>query len=117
MKFIIDFVLELAPGGELFQYLNKYGKMSLSTTIFYSAEIIMACEYMHQVGVLHRDLKPENILLSREMHVKITDFGTATLIEESKGLFQIYINFSEAFVGTVQYLAPEVIEGKAHTEK
>lgn len=91
MKFIKDFVLELAPGGELFQYLNKYGKMPLSTVQFYIAEIIIACEYMHSVGVLHRDLKPENILLSRDMHVKITDFGTATLKEESKGKFLTWL--------------------------
>lgn len=42
---------------------------------FYSAEIILALEYIHQLGVIYRDLKPENILIESDGHIKLTDFG------------------------------------------
>ena len=51
----------------------------MSATVFYTAEIVNALEYMHNLKILHRDLKPENILLNKDRHVKITDFGTATV--------------------------------------
>lgn len=73
----------MAPGGELFKYLT-HGPLSLSATVFYTAEIVLALEYLHSKGIIHRDLKPENILLSKDMHVKVTDFGTAKLKSESE---------------------------------
>jgi serine/threonine protein kinase len=42
---------------------------------FYTAELIMAIEYLHKNGVIYRDLKPENILLDHNGHLRITDFG------------------------------------------
>jgi protein kinase X len=44
---------------------------------FYTAEIILALEYLHTQSVVYRDLKPENLLLDRDGHLKITDFGFA----------------------------------------
>ena len=56
------------------------GSFDDHSTQFYSAEIILALEYLHGKGVIHRDLKPENILLDEAGHIKITDFGTAKLL-------------------------------------
>jgi protein kinase X len=47
------------------------------TANFYTAEIILALEYLHTQSVVYRDLKPENLLLDRDGHLKITDFGFA----------------------------------------
>lgn len=44
---------------------------------FYTAEIVLALEYLHAQSVVYRDLKPENLLLDRDGHLKITDFGFA----------------------------------------
>jgi protein kinase X len=47
------------------------------TANFYTAEIVLALEYLHSQSVVYRDLKPENLLLDRDGHLKITDFGFA----------------------------------------
>ena len=71
-------------GGELFSYLRSAGRFSPSTTLFYSAEIVSALEYLHSLSVAYRDLKPENLLLDRQGHVVITDFGVAKVTENLK---------------------------------
>ncbi|KAI9222391.1 kinase-like domain-containing protein [Blastocladiella britannica] len=73
------FVIELAERGELLSYIRKLGSFDQPATRFYVAEIVTAIEYLHSKGILHRDLKPENILLSKDMHVKLADFGSAKI--------------------------------------
>eukprot|EP00761_Pharyngomonas_kirbyi_P001776 gb/GECH01001780.1/.p1 GENE.gb/GECH01001780.1/~~gb/GECH01001780.1/.p1 ORF type:complete len:408 (+),score=107.00 gb/GECH01001780.1/:1-1224(+) len=94
------FVLELAPGGELFTYISKSGPLTISAAKFYMAEIVTALEHMHRQGIVHRDMKPENVLLDRNMHVKLTDFGTAKM----EGIE------CDRFAGTAEYVSPEVLK-------
>uniref|UniRef100_A0A671LRA3 3-phosphoinositide-dependent protein kinase 1 n=1 Tax=Sinocyclocheilus anshuiensis TaxID=1608454 RepID=A0A671LRA3_9TELE len=102
------FGLSYAKNGELLKYIRKIGSFDETCTRFYSAEIVCALEYLHQKGFIHRDLKPENILLSEEMHIQITDFGTAKqLSSDSK---QARAN---SFVGTAQYVSPELLTEKS----
>lgn len=70
-------MFEYVPGGEMFSYLRNAGRFSEPTTLFYSAEITSAIDYLHKLSIVYRDLKPENILLDRRGHIKITDFGFA----------------------------------------
>jgi len=93
------------PGGELFSYLRNAGRFSPSTTLFYSAEIVSALEYLHSLSVAYRDLKPENLLLDRQGHIVITDFGFAKVITDR----------TWTLCGTPEYLAPEIIQSKGHT--
>jgi 3-phosphoinositide dependent protein kinase-1 len=81
------------------------GSFDEHSTQFYSAEIILALEYLHGCGVIHRDLKPENILLDKEGHIKITDFGTARLLTDD-------VDRANSFVGTAQYVSPELLQDK-----
>uniref|UniRef100_A0A669DI61 non-specific serine/threonine protein kinase n=1 Tax=Oreochromis niloticus TaxID=8128 RepID=A0A669DI61_ORENI len=75
---------------------------------FYLAELALALDHLHGLGIIYRDLKPENILLDEEGHIKLTDFG---LSKESID----HENKAYSFCGTVEYMAPEVVNRRGHT--
>lgn len=72
-------VMEYMVGGDLKSLLGNCGYMEESMATFYTAEVCLALEYLHSHGIVHRDLKPDNMLLSREGHVKLTDFGLSRI--------------------------------------
>ncbi|XP_028670296.1 3-phosphoinositide-dependent protein kinase 1-like [Erpetoichthys calabaricus] len=102
------FGLSYAKNGELLKYIRKIGSFDETCTRFYSAEIVCALEYLHKKGIIHRDLKPENILLSEEMHIQITDFGTAKQLSSDSRQAR-----ANSFVGTAQYVSPELLTEKS----
>jgi serine/threonine protein kinase len=67
--------MEYVPGGELFSYISRSGRLSTDAATIYAAEIVLAIEYLHKNNIIYRDLKPENVLLSASGHVKLIDFG------------------------------------------
>ena len=75
-------------------------------TKFYAAEILIALESLHKIGVLYRDLKPENVLLDEEGHICMTDFGMAKQVKEGE--------MTNSFVGTPEYLSPEMVDQTGH---
>ncbi|KAI1499817.1 kinase-like domain-containing protein [Biscogniauxia marginata] len=121
------YVLDLCNGGELLGVLKKTGTFDVECTRFFGAQILDAIEYMHSRGVIHRDLKPENVLLDDQLHVKITDFGTARLLSDprapqappkiedtgtsSRGKDQDDSR-AASFVGTAEYVSPELLTNK-----
>lgn len=118
------FVLDLASGGELLSTLKKMGSFNIECTRFYGAQILDSVAYMHSRGVIHRDLKPENVLLDRDMHVKITDFGTAKILPDPQtngtggGDYAgdptdgAETDRAVSFVGTAEYVSPELLRDK-----
>lgn len=100
-------ILEFLRGGDLFTRLSKEVMFTEEDVKFYLAELALALDHLHSLGIVYRDLKPENILLDTEGHVKLTDFGLSkeSIFEEKK-------TFS--FCGTVEYMAPEVVNRKGH---
>ncbi|KAJ2776695.1 3-phosphoinositide dependent protein kinase-1 [Coemansia javaensis] len=102
------FILDLAPNGELLAWIRKLGGLAEACARFYLAEIITAVEYMHAERTLHRDIKPENILLGSNMHILVTDFGTAKMFKKDEPDQRAY-----SFVGTAEYVSPELLTDKA----
>ncbi|KAF2865855.1 kinase-like domain-containing protein [Massariosphaeria phaeospora] len=98
-------ILEYAQGGELFHHLASERMFSEDVSAFYLAEVVLALDHLHRtVGVVYRDLKPENCLLDSEGHLLLTDFGLSKVAidDETK---------CRSFLGTAEYMAPEVIQG------
>jgi len=118
--------MDYCAGGEFFRMLQRQtGKCLPEDSVkFYSAEVLLALEYLHMMGFIYRDLKPENILLHETGHIMLTDFdlskaaATSVTPQVVKKIFshapEIYSKpelITNSFVGTAEYIAPEVIQG------
>jgi len=100
--------MEYIPGGELFTYIEKYGKFNEDVVKFYAAEIVLMLEYLHNNNVVYRDLKLENILLDREGHIKLVDFGFAKQLGKRERTLSM--------CGSPEFIAPEVINGIGYNQ-
>lgn len=102
-------VLTLMNGGDLKFHIHNMGNPGFEEerAIFYAAEIAAGLEHLHQERIVYRDLKPENILLDDFGHVRISDLGLAVEIPENETI--------RGRVGTVGYMAPEVVKNERYT--
>ncbi|XP_076934038.1 serine/threonine-protein kinase D6PK-like [Bidens hawaiensis] len=165
-------VIEYCPGGDLHVLRQKQPNKCFSEPAarFYVAEILLALEYLHMLGVVYRDLKPENILVREDGHIMLTDFDLSLRCDPNPTLVKplspsvdhrkdtasscidpfclqpswqvpcftpkvrtpkvkdvaVPVNplpqlvvepsgaRSNSFVGTHEYLAPEIIKGEGH---
>ncbi|EGG01344.1 uncharacterized protein MELLADRAFT_73014 [Melampsora larici-populina 98AG31] len=104
----IFLMLEFAGKGELYKQLHRHGRFSEKRSARYIAQMADALHYLHGKHVIHRDIKPENLLLGVEGELKIADFGWSV---HAPG------NRRKTLCGTLDYLPPEMVEGKDHNEK
>jgi len=107
-------VLELCQGGTVWQRLAKQKSFDEDLTAQLLRELILALEYLHSrvPPIIHRDIKPENILLDKEGRdgrVKLADFGWSNFFNSERTRM--------TYCGTVEYLAPEMINQQGHTTK
>ncbi|XP_029358535.1 aurora kinase A [Echeneis naucrates] len=101
-------ILEFAPKGELYSELQRCGSFTEDRSATYIMELADALNYCHTKKVIHRDIKPENLLLGANGELKIADFGWSVHTPSSR---------RSTLCGTLDYLPPEMIEGKTHDEK
>nr|AML77384.1 putative LOV domain-containing protein [Leucodon julaceus] len=134
----ICLITDFCPGGELFLLLERQPRKVFTEDAvrFFAAEVVIALEYLHCVGVVYRDLKPENVLLREDGHIQLTDFDLSfltfaepLLVEPDPPLgrtkkskrpqppvfFAEPVVPSNSFVGTEEYIAPETITGQGHS--
>lgn len=115
------FVTEHVAGETLARYLGELHIAGHRLTISQAARIVVqlgeACLHAHRNGVIHRDLKPQNVLVHEvngELHTKVVDFGVARLTDTRDRSQETTIG---RIFGTVYYMAPEQIKGRARTTK
>nr|AML78071.1 putative LOV domain-containing protein [Myristica fragrans] len=133
----VCFITDFCHGGELFALLDRQPMKIFKEEAarFYAAEVVVGLEYLHCLGIIYRDLKPENILLQKDGHVVLTDFDLSFLtsckpqvikhvapMKRRKSKSQPHPTFvaepatqSNSFVGTEEYIAPEIITGEGHS--
>lgn len=130
-------ITDFCSGGELFALLERQPMKIFKEEAarFYAAEVVIALEYLHCLGIIYRDLKPENILLRKDGHVVLTDFDLSFLTSSKPQVIYpelptrrkksgqrpppIFLaepsTQSNSFVGTEEYIAPEIITGAGHS--
>jgi aurora kinase len=104
----IYLILEYSPGGELYKRLTSKGRFSEKASARYIHDMALALDYCHGKHVIHRDIKPENLLLGAHGEIKIADFGWSVHAPTSR---------RTTLCGTLDYLPPEMVEGREHDEK
>jgi serine/threonine-protein kinase len=102
-------VSEYRDGGSLADAITRDGRLPLTEAVRVAGDIGAGLEALHEHGVVHRDVKPSNVLLDRAGNAALTDFGLA------RGEGHTVVTKTGAVLGTLDYLAPELIEGKAAT--
>lgn len=98
-------ILEYAPGGESYKALTARGRFSETTTAKYICDLSKALHYCHEKHIIHRDIKPENLLIGQGGVIKIADFGWSVHAPSDR---------RTTLCGTLDYLPPEMCEGRPH---
>nr|KAF6357880.1 aurora kinase A [Pipistrellus kuhlii] len=101
-------ILEYATLGTVYRELQRLSRFDEQRTATYITELTNALSYCHSKRVIHRDIKPENLLLGSTGELKIADFGWSVHAPSSR---------RTTLCGTLDYLPPEMIEGRMHDEK
>ncbi|MFN0051431.1 MAG: protein kinase domain-containing protein [Planctomycetales bacterium] len=100
------YAMELVEGGTLAGLLQDQGRLPWRRVVDLALQVCEALQYAHDRGIIHRDLKPGNLLLTKSGKVKLSDFGLAQIVAETK------LTAAGKTVGSLHYMAPEQIHGK-----
>ena len=122
-------VMEYCSGGDLFELQRKQpeNRFDEATARFYAAEILIGLEYLHVIGFMYRDIKAENVMVQANGHISLGDFDLAVQMKEPAGGLRLdstghtvdsgnSLFRTKSFLGTVEYMAPEVLAGSGYGE-
>uniref|UniRef100_H3DG25 Protein kinase cGMP-dependent 3 n=1 Tax=Tetraodon nigroviridis TaxID=99883 RepID=H3DG25_TETNG len=99
-------IMEFCGGGEIWTKLKEVGRFDEPMAVFCAACVVEAFAYLHKKSIMYRDLKPENLMLDAKGYVKLVDFGFAKEMVRAEKTY--------SFVGTPEYMAPEIIKNQGH---
>jgi len=103
-------VQELVEGTTLAIHLAETGPVDPESVVDIISQVAAALDHAHSLGVIHRDIKPANLILEPGGRVRLADFGIARTIDDAAT-----ITDSGELVGTITYLAPEILSGDPAT--
>ncbi len=104
-------IMEYVEGVTLAEELKQSRPLPLDAALPIIKQVLIALGHAHEVGVIHRDIKPGNVMLTRQKHVKITDFGLAKVYSD-QSLAQ-----STSTGGTLYYMPPEQLQSLARVDR
>ena len=111
----IYLVMEYVTKSNLFVLIKKENSFSEETAFYFFIQTVAGIYFLHKNGFIHRDLKPENLLVNEDNVLKICDFGwtcESDLDEDADG--HLYEGQRNTFCGTLEYMAPEMINHRQH---
>ena len=103
-------VMRWVAGTDLQALLREHGRLAPERAAAIVAQVGSALDAAHAAGLVHRDVKPANVLIAGEDHVYLSDFGITRLTGA-----EARITDSNEWIGTVDFMAPEHLEG-GHTD-
>ncbi|HZK35065.1 MAG TPA: Stk1 family PASTA domain-containing Ser/Thr kinase [Bacillota bacterium] len=99
-------VMEFVDGKTLKEYINDKGRLDSEEAVKICSHICYALSHAHRNDIVHRDIKPQNILISKELNVKVTDFGIARAVNTATVTMA-----GSNVIGSVHYFSPEQARG------
>jgi serine/threonine-protein kinase len=100
-------IMTYVAGKTFEQLIVDSGKLDPREVVRVGVEVLKALEYAHEHQVIHRDIKPSNVLVRPDGAVKVTDFGIAKIIGQTR------LTTTGQTMGTVRYMSPEQVRGRA----
>ncbi|KAK1267579.1 Serine/threonine-protein kinase OXI1 [Acorus gramineus] len=137
---IVGFAMDFCSGGDLSSLRRRQTEKTFSNDVirFYAAELVLALDHLHKQGIIYRDLKPENVMIQANGHLMLVDFDLSTRLSSkppskkenrkknppkqrrnSNNISPSDPDLegsgkSNSFVGTEDYVAPEIIKADGH---
>ena len=105
----LNIIMEYANGGDINQKIIKQNSKFFEEKLLidWLTQLCHALQYIHNKKIIHRDIKPANIFLNNLGQIKLGDFGVSKNLQSLK--------MANTFIGSVDYMAPEVVEGKNYS--